>query len=56
MNPFYYVLVTALSIVFILIGWGGEGIIHKVWLIMGGFYLGHILTEALNNVKRRNAQ
>jgi hypothetical protein len=48
MTPFLYILGTALAIVFILIGWSGEGIGHKLALILGGIYLGFIVTEALN--------
>lgn len=48
MTPFLYITATAVAIVFILLGWSGEGIIFKLCLIIGGLYLGHILTEALN--------
>jgi hypothetical protein len=50
MTPLLYILGTALSACFILFGWNTEGyfIIHKLALIIGGLYLGHILTEALN--------
>jgi len=52
MNPFFYVIGTIVAIFFILLGWDGEGIIHKVWLIAGGLYFGHILTEAINYIER----
>ncbi len=52
MKPFFYIFGTVLSVAFILLGWDGEGIIHKVWLIVGGLYFGHILTEALNYIER----
>lgn len=48
MTPLLYILGTALSVAFIMFGWEGEGIIHKASLIVGGLYIGHILTEALN--------
>jgi hypothetical protein len=48
MTPFLYIIGTALAIVFTLLGWSGEGIAHKLALIIGGLYFGHILTEALN--------
>lgn len=54
MSPFFYILGTTLAIVFILFGWDGEGILHKLALIAGGFYFGHILTEALNYVENDN--
>jgi hypothetical protein len=40
-----------MSVAFIVFGWEGEGIIHKVWLIFGGLCFGHILTKALNYVE-----
>ena len=48
MNPIFYILGTVMSVAFIVFGWEGEGIIHKVWLIVGGLCFGHIITEALN--------
>ena len=56
MNPIFYILGTIVSVIFILLGWEGEGIIHKVWLIVGGLYFGITLSEALNYVERRNTQ
>jgi hypothetical protein len=48
MTPILYILGTAVAVTFTLLGWGGEGIAHKLSLIMGGLYFGFILTEALN--------
>ena len=48
MTPMLYILGTALSVAFILFGWDGHSILHQACLIVGGIYLGHILTEALN--------
>ena len=48
MTPMLYILGTAIAITFTLLGWSGEGILHKASLIIGGLYFGHILTEALN--------
>ena len=48
MTPLLYILGTALAIAFTLFGWSGEGILHKLALILGGLYFGHIITEALN--------
>ena len=56
MSPIFYILGTIVAVFFILLGWDGEGIIHKVWLILGGLYIGHILTEALNYVEGRDEQ
>jgi hypothetical protein len=56
MNPIFYVIGTIVSCVFILLGWDGEGIIHKVWLILGGFYFGFTLAMALNYVERRGEE
>jgi hypothetical protein len=49
MTPMLYIIGTALSVAFILFGWGGEGYIHQASLIVGGLYFGHIITEALNH-------
>jgi hypothetical protein len=48
MTPFLYIFGTAIAITFTLLGWSGEGILHKLALIIGGLYFGHIITEALN--------
>ena len=56
MTPLLYILGTALSVAFIMFGWGGEGYLHKASLIVGGLYIGHILTEALNYVEGRDEQ
>jgi len=34
-----------------MFGWGGEGYLHYIALILGGTFFGHILTEALNYVE-----
>ena len=52
MTPMLYILGTSLSIAFVMFGWSGDFIIHKICLIVGGVYFGHILTEALNYVER----
>lgn len=48
MTPFLYILGTAVAITFTLFGWVGDGIVHKLLLILGGLYFGFIITEALN--------
>jgi hypothetical protein len=48
MTPLLYILGTTLSIAFILFGWNTEGYLSQLCLIVGGIYIGHILTEALN--------
>lgn len=45
----YFMLMTAVAVAFIVFGWTGEwGYIHRLSLIAGGLYFGHLLTEALN--------
>jgi hypothetical protein len=56
MSPIFYILGTIVAIFFILLGWDGEGIIHKVWLILGGLYFGFTLAMALNYVERRDEE
>lgn len=48
MTPILYIIATAIAIFFILLGWSSEGIIFKLSLIIGGLYLGFLITEALN--------
>jgi hypothetical protein len=48
MTPILYILFTAMGIGFITFGWGGEGYLSQICLIVGGLYFGFILTEALN--------
>ncbi len=52
MTPMLYILGTILSCAFLYFGWGGEGYLHHVSLIVGGVYFGHLLTEALNYVEK----
>ena len=50
-TPILYVLGSIMCCVLILFGWMGEGgYIHKASLILGGVYLGYLITEALNYV------
>jgi len=44
----YFMLMTIVATAFIVFGFDGEGYIHKIALILGGLYFGHLITEALN--------
>lgn len=44
----YFILMTAVAVAFLVFGWTGGGYIHKLSLIAGGLYFGHLITEALN--------
>jgi len=45
----YFMLMTIVATAFIVFGFNGEGgYIHRLALIAGGLYFGHLLTEALN--------
>jgi hypothetical protein len=39
---------TAMAFAFFLLGFNGDGLLHKLALIMGGVLVGHVLTELLN--------
>ena len=52
MTPFLYIIGSFLSWAFLYFGWGGDGYLHKLSLIAGGVYAGHIFTEALNYVEK----
>ena len=51
MTPMLYILGSFISCAFLYFGWDGHSIIHQSCLIIGGVYIGHILTEALNYVE-----
>jgi len=46
MTPFIYIGATIVSCGLMLMGWGGEGYLHKASLILGGLYFGFVLTQA----------
>lgn len=39
---------TAMASAFFILGFNGDGLLHKLALIMGGLLIGHVLTEVLN--------
>lgn len=39
---------TLMACAFFSIGFNGDGLLHKLALIMGGVLIGHVLTEVLN--------
>jgi hypothetical protein len=48
MNPLYYIGTAIIACGFIVFGWGGEGYLHYLSLILGGVGLGATVTDALN--------
>lgn len=48
MTPTLYIVGSFLSCGFIFVGWGGEGYLSNICLIIGGLFLGHVTTEAFN--------
>ena len=40
---------TAMAFAFFLLGFNGDGLLHKLALVMGGVLVGHVLTELLND-------
>jgi hypothetical protein len=48
MNPFYYIGSAVIACGFIFVGWGGEGYLSNICLIIGGFGFGALITDALN--------
>ena len=48
-NPMYYIVGAVLSCGFIFVGWGGEGYLSNICLMLGGFYFGFLITDALNH-------
>ena len=39
---------TAMAFAFFILGFNGDGLLHKLALVMGGVLIGHVLTEVLN--------
>ena len=48
MNPLYYIGSAVIACGFIFVGWGGEGYLSNICLIIGGFGFGALITDALN--------
>lgn len=48
MNPLYYIGTAVISCGFIVVGWGGEGYLSQICLILGGVGFGATVTDALN--------
>jgi len=46
MSAIYFIGGTVVACGLILMGWGGEGYLHKASLILGGLYFGFVLTQA----------
>ena len=40
---------TLMAFAFFLLGFNGDGLLHKLALVMGGVLVGHVLTELLNS-------
>jgi hypothetical protein len=45
----YYIVGAVLSCGFIFVGWGSEGYLSNICLMLGGFYFGFLITDALNH-------
>jgi len=48
MSPIYYIGTAIISCGFIVVGWGGEGYLSQICLVIGGFCFGATVTDALN--------
>lgn len=49
MTPILYIAGAVMASAFIFVGWGGEGYLSNLCLILGGLYFGHLVTDALNS-------
>jgi hypothetical protein len=47
-NPAYWICSGILMNAFLLLGYSGDGGLHRVALVFGGVWAGHLLTEMLN--------
>jgi len=48
MNAMYFIAGSIMACGFVVVGWGDEGYLAHICLILGGLYFGHLITEALN--------
>jgi len=47
MSAIYFIGGTVVACSFVGLGWGGEGYLSDICLIVGGLYFGHLFTDAL---------
>jgi hypothetical protein len=48
-DPWYFVLATVFTCAFLGLGFYANGLISSLSLVAGGMWLGHLLTELLND-------
>ena len=48
MSAIYFIGATIVACGLTLVGWSGEGYLHKASLMLGGVYFGFLLTVALD--------
>jgi hypothetical protein len=54
-NIAYWIVTGLLMNAFLILGWSGDGGLHRLALIMGGVCAGHMLTEILNYDEREES-
>jgi hypothetical protein len=55
LHPAYWVVAGLCMNVSLLIGWSGDGGLHRLALVFGGVWAGHLLTEILNYNEREES-
>ena len=48
MTAIYFIGGTAIACGFVVLGWGGDGYLFDICMLMGGLYFGFLLTAALD--------
>jgi hypothetical protein len=47
MSAIYFIGGTAIACSFVGLGWGGDGYLFDICMLVGGLYFGHLITDAL---------
>lgn len=55
LHPVYWVVVGLCMNACLFIGWSGDGGLHRLALVFGGVWAGHLLTEILNYNEREES-
>jgi hypothetical protein len=55
MHPAYWIVAGLFMNISLLIGWSGDTPLHRLALVFGGVWAGHLLTEILNYNEREES-
>ena len=55
MHPAYWIVAGLFMNICLFIGWSGDTPLHRLALVFGGVWAGHLLTEILNYNEREES-